>query len=386
MPPNPEEQADKFEVTGERKRFMDTDAVVLESYSRRILDPEVAPGFASEQLCSAEGYDRDLLRNVPAEIINADFGCGNPSKYARAGDVVLDLGSGGGKICYILSQIVGASGKVIGVDMNRDMLALARAHQAGFAAKVGFDNISFLLGRIQDMGTDLEALDAALAQKPIDGIAGYLETERALRQAASERPLVADGSVDLIVSNCVINLVRTGDKASVFHEMFRVLREGGRIAISDIVSNIELPEELRNDPELWAKCYGGVFQEQELYAVLEYAGFTAIRIEVRRELPDRSIGDVRYSSVTLTALKPHVGKSCCGGSSARREVLYLGPWKEVIDDQGIHYRRGEPTGVADWSWKNLAHGSYRDEIVRIGEPASAEPGPSDQKDEASCCS
>lgn len=358
---------------------MDTEALVLESYSKRIRDPQVTPGYTSLQMCSAEAYDRDLLKNVPPEIVNADFGCGNPSKYARPGDAVLDLGSGSGKICYILSQIVGPQGRVIGIDMNRDMVALARRHRSGFAAKIGFDNLTFLLGRIQDMRTDLEALATALAKKPVGDLARYLEVEQEIRRTAAEQPLVPDGSVDLIVSNCVINLVRTEEKARVFHEMFRVLRPGGRIAISDIVSNIELPDELRRDPELWASCYGGVFPEEDFYAILEHAGFAAIHVEVRRELPEKAVGDVRFLSVTVTAVKPHAAASCC---AARREheVLYRGPWREVIDDQGNRYRRGELTKVADAAWKTLDHESYRADIARIGEePSAAAPSA------GSCC-
>src|SRR5690349_16496042 len=122
---------------------MDTDAIVLEGFSRR-LNEQAGPGPAALQLCSAEAYDRNLLQRVPKEITDADFGCGNPSKWARPGDTVLDLGSGSGKICYILSQIVGPEGQVIGVDMNRDMLALARKHQAGFAGELGYANMTFL--------------------------------------------------------------------------------------------------------------------------------------------------------------------------------------------------------------------------------------------------
>ncbi len=362
---------------------MDTEALVLESYSKRISDPQVTPGYTSLQMCSAEAYDRDLLKNVPPEIINADFGCGNPSKHARAGDVVLDLGSGSGKICYILSQIVGPEGRVIGIDMNRDMLALARRHRSGFAAKVGFDNLTFLLGRIQDMRTDLEALDAALARNPVSDLTRYLEVEQEVRRSAADQPLVADDSVDLIVSNCVINLVRTDEKARVFHEMFRVLRPGGRIAISDIVSNIDLPDELRQDPELWAGCYGGVFPEQDFYAILEHAGFAAIRVEVRRDLPEKAIGDVRFLSVTVTAVKPHAARSCCG-ARGEHEALYRGPWKEVVDDQGNRYPRGELIKVADAAWKTLEHEAFRADVIRIGEDAPAAV-PAQAPTSGSCC-
>jgi ubiquinone/menaquinone biosynthesis C-methylase UbiE len=332
---------------------------------------QAGPGAMALELCSAEAYDRSLVQRVPKKITEADFGCGNPSKWAQPGDTVLDLGSGSGKICYILSQIVGATGRVIGVDMNSDMLALSRAHQAEFSDDIGYDNMTFLFARIQDLRTDLEFLDSALARHPAANLAGYLEIERAARQRADEQPLVPDNSVDLIVSNCVINLVRTDDKAGVFHEMFRVLRPGGRIAISDNVSSIDLPDSVKNDPELWATCYGGVFQEQKFYKALEEAGFGGIRIEVRREMPTRSIDDVHFRSVTVTAVKPSSSVRCCAAATGARQIVYRGPWKEVVDERGNRLQRGEVIDATNALWETLSYGVYRDEVLFVGE----EPAP-----------
>jgi len=370
---------------------MDTDAIVLESYSKRLVE-QAGPGPLALQLCSAETYDHDLLRRVPKAITEADYGCGNPSKWAQPGDAVLDLGSGSGKICYILSQIVGSAGKVIGVDMNRDMLALARKHQAEFACDVGYDNMTFLMGRIQDLQTNLELIDSMLSNNPVSNISSYLELEQAVRKSAVEQPLVEDNSVDLIVSNCVINLVRAEDKSGVFREMFRVLRPGGRIAISDNVSSVDVSNDIKNDPQLWATCYGGVFQEQKFYAELEAAGFAGIRIEVRREIPNRSIGNVHFRSVTVTATKPSALRESCCGNKRAQEVVYRGPWKEVVDDRGNQFKRGHLTAVTSAQWETLSRNSYRDEMIFVGsEDLSTQGARRGQTDPASdtkssCCS
>lgn len=357
---------------------MDTEAVVLEEYSRRIGAVEVAPGPASQNLCSAEAYDRDLLSRIPAEIVKADFGCGNPSRHVRPGETVLDLGGGSGKICYLLSQVVGPEGRVIGVDMNKDMVTLARRHREEFALDVGYDNLTFLQGRVQDLRTDLELVDQLLSKAPAHDLPSYLEFESLLRQEATERPLVPDNSVDVVVSNCVINLVRTDAKEDVLHEMYRVLKPGGRIAISDNVSDIEMPGHLKNDPELWAKCYGGVFQEQAFYAGLEKAGFTGIRIDIRRNMPRKTIENVHFHSVTVIALKPQRAPEV--SNAAGETVLYRGPWLEVKDEHGTKLRRGVLTPVNAETWQNYQHASYDTEIFRIDATENPQ-----QTTKRSCC-
>ena len=118
-------------------------------------------------LCCTVDYDRELLALLPQEIIDKDYGCGDPSRYVRKGDVVLDLGSGSGKICYMAAQLVGDAGKVIGVDMNDDMLALARKYQAEMAEKLGSDRVEFVKGQIQDLALDLTAMNQHLTENPI---------------------------------------------------------------------------------------------------------------------------------------------------------------------------------------------------------------------------
>jgi SAM-dependent methyltransferase len=215
------------------------------------------------------GYSQAELDSVP-QGADMGLGCGNPRAIAslKRGDVVLDLGSGGGFDAFLAAREIGAEGRVIGVDMTPAMISKARAN----AGKAGFDNVEFRLGEIE-----------------------YLP--------------VADGSVDVVISNCVINL--SPEKPRVFRETFRVLKSGGRLAISDVVASTELPVDMKNDPYLHSACVAGASQVEELEAILLDAGFTAIRIRPKDEsrefirdwVPGRNVADYVVSA-TIEAVKP----------------------------------------------------------------------------------
>ena len=158
-------------------------------------------------LCTPVGFNPALLRVIPKAVVERDYGCGDPTRRVRSGDRVLDLGSGSSKNAFICAQIVGADGAVIGVDRNVDMLALSRGAAAQVADAIGYANVQFVDGSI-------EALDALTS----DGT-----------------PLVADASVDVVLSNCVLNLVNPSDRERLLANIRRVLAPGGRVAISDIV-------------------------------------------------------------------------------------------------------------------------------------------------------
>jgi SAM-dependent methyltransferase len=187
------------------------------------------------------GYSRKDLESVP-EGADMGLGCGNPRAIAslREGYTVVDLGSGGGFDAFLASREVGSTGRVIGVDMTPAMLSKARNN----AEKAGFENVEFRLGEIE-----------------------YLP--------------VADNSVDVIISNCVINL--SPDKPQVFRDAYRVLKNGGRLAISDVVATIELPEVLRQDDRLYAGCMGGASLIEDIENMLNEAGFSQIRITPKNE-------------------------------------------------------------------------------------------------------
>ena len=254
-------------------------------------------------LCCPVTYNPAYLKVIPAEILERDYGCGDPSRHVRAGDTVLDLGSGSGKMCFIVSQIVGANGRVIGVDMNDDMLALARKHAPAIGAVIGWQNVEFRKGRIQDLALDLEKLEIQLRKHPIDSAARYLEAEYSIEQLRRTQPLVASDSVDVVISNCVLNLVDPSAKSQLFREIFRVLNVGGRAVISDIVSSRAIPESLAQDPELWSGCISGALTENDFLQAFRSAGFESIEMLQRQEQPWRVIDDIEFRSVTVQATK-----------------------------------------------------------------------------------
>jgi ubiquinone/menaquinone biosynthesis C-methylase UbiE len=321
-----------------------------------------------ESLCCPVRYPREYLEIIPQEILDRDYGCGDPTPYVREGDTVLDLGSGGGKVCYILSQVVGRHGRVIGVDCNPDMLALARGYREQVAAKVGYANVDFRYGLIQDLGLDLEALAEEAAGLKIQSAADFLVVRQLEQRLRHERPMVADESVDCVVSNCVLNLVRPEDRHQLFADVFRVLRLGGRVAISDIVSDEDVPDHLQEDPQLWSGCISGAFREDQFLEAFEQAGFYGIQIAARQAEPWRTVEGIEFRSLTVTA---HKGKQ--GPCLERRHaVIYRGPFKQVEDDDNHVYYRGQRMAVCDKTFHLLQKEPYSHQFEYI-EPLESVP-------------
>jgi ubiquinone/menaquinone biosynthesis C-methylase UbiE len=202
-------------------------------------------------------YGADQTSEIPAEALTASLGCGNPTLLAQLheGETVLDLGSGGGIDVLLSARRVGPTGKAFGLDMTEEMLALARENQR----KAGVTNVEFLKGEIENI------------------------------------PL-PDNAVDVIISNCVVNL--STDKRRVLRESFRVLKPGGRFAVSDIVSRGEVPAEVKADIEKWLGCIAGALEEKEYRAFLAEAGFDSIDIEPTRE------HEAGFMSAFIRARKP----------------------------------------------------------------------------------
>jgi len=232
---------------------MDIKDVVEQKYSEAALrvfeggspccGPKAPTGIAQTARMSHEIYAEGDTAGIPAAAITASLGCGNPTALAqlKPGETVLDLGSGGGIDVFLSAKRVGPTGKVYGLDMTEEMLGLARENQK----KAGVENVEFLKGEIENI------------------------------------PL-PDGSVDVVISNCVINL--SVDKSRVLKEAFRVLKPGGRFAVSDVVLCGEIPATLRNNPELWAGCVAGAMQEPKYKSELAAAGFVDVDIEPTRVL------------------------------------------------------------------------------------------------------
>ena len=320
-----------------------------------------AAQLKEEALCCPVEYDPQYLRVLPDEIVERDYGCGDPSRFVRSGETVLDLGSGGGKICYIASQIVGEKGSVIGVDTNIEMLALANKYRTEMAQKTGFANTEFRYGRIQDLKLDLSLVDEYLRENPIKTAGDFSAYESFVNKIKEEKPLIEDDSIDVILSNCVLNLVRAEDKEQMFAEMFRVVKKGGRVAISDIVADEDVPASLQNDPVLWSGCISGAYREDLFLEAFERAGFYGMEMVKRDEKPWRVVEGIEFRSVTVLAYKGKQGE-CLERNQA---VIYKGPWKKVIDDDGHVLERGERMAVCDKTFQIYNKEPYSKDIIAV---------------------
>jgi SAM-dependent methyltransferase len=234
--------------------------VVREHYAERIKSS--APCCGADSNCAPESnlYPVDLLTTVPSDVANTSYGCGDPITLAslQAGQTVLDLGSGAGLDCLLAAQKVGAEGHVIGVDMTPEMIERARAN----AKRVNATNVEFRQGYLEDL--------------PVE-----------------------PNSVDVIISNCVINL--SPDKAKVFAEIFRIMKPGGRLAVSDIVTDGELPEEIRTSLSAWAGCVAGAVEAKEYIVMMEAVGFKDISIKpvfFDKEVVDDALRDMKLDLST----------------------------------------------------------------------------------------
>jgi len=329
---------------------MNTESKVSERYAEGAR--EVQPS-----LCCPVDYDAALLKLLPQEIIDKDYGCGDPSRYVKKGDRVLDLGSGGGKICYMAAQLVGSHGFVIGVDMTDEMLELARKYQPEMADKLGADLVSFRKGYIQDLALDLDAQEAFLTDNPDADEAALAAWER---EQKSRKPLVEDGSVDIVVSNCVLNLVDEKHREHMINEIYRVLAPGGRVAISDIVCDEEVPKHLKDDAHLWSGCISGAFHEKQFLQVFLDAGFVDVAYEKWDETPWQVVEDIEFRSVTVVATKPMEDNLDMGHT-----VIYRGPFAQLIDDEGNGYQRGERLSVSETTWNSLLNSMAKDSFIFI---------------------
>lgn len=305
-------------------------------------------------LCCPVDYAADFMSVIPDEVIERDYGCGDPTPYVKPGDTVLDLGSGGGKLCFIAAQVVGAEGRVIGVDCNREMLSLARKHAPTVAERIGYANVDFRYGMIQDLRLNLALLEEELFRQPVQSSEDFLRLRHLQETLRQDHSLIEDDSVDCVVSNCVLNLVRQEDRKMLFAELFRVLKRGGRAAISDIVSDETVPEEMKRDPELWSGCLSGAFREDEFLKAFAKAGFYGIEIAKRAKEPWQTINGIEFRSVTIVAYKGKQGP-CLERNQA---VIYRGPFQHVTDDDGHIYHRGQRMAVCDKTYQLLSRAPY----------------------------
>jgi len=235
------------------------------------------------------------------------------------------------------------------------MLEVARRNAPIVAERIGYSNVEFRKGRIQDLALDLELLDRQLKQTPITNAASFLAADELAEELRVKHPLIVSDSVDVLVSNCVLNLVEPKSKLQLFDEIFRVLKKGGRAVICDIVSDEEVPEEMQNDPDLWSGCISGALTEEGFLAAFENADFYGIQILKRDAQPWRTVQGIEFRSLTIEAFKGKQGE-CFERNQA---VIYRGPFKEVLDDDNHRMERGRRYAVCDKTYNLYKKAPYR---------------------------
>lgn len=288
------------------------------------------------ELCCPTKYDDTAVAHIPQDVLDRFYGCGSPMTSAgiREGEVVVDLGSGAGIDVFIAAKFVGAEGKSIGVDMTDRMLAVARENQPRVAEALGYDAVDFREGFLE--------------QIPVDS-----------------------KSVDLITSNCVINL--SPDKPRVFSEMWRVLKDHGRILVSDIVSERDVPPHLKVNPQLWGECLVGALTQEQFLAELERAGFYGL--EVLKKTYWKDVDGYPFFSVTVRGWKFEKTSGCVFKG---HRAVYLGPAKAFIDEEGHMFPRNEPYEICTDTVAKLSNPPY------AGSFAILEPG--EDRAGYACCS
>ncbi|NEO26686.1 MAG: methyltransferase domain-containing protein [Kamptonema sp. SIO4C4] len=332
----------------------DIETTVLKRYQEGAKQQEA-------QLCCPTDYEGQYLKILPQEILEKDYGCGDPTRYVSEGETVVDLGSGVGKNCYILAQKVGDTGQIIGVDFNDEMLSLARRYQGDIAEKIGYQNTKFVKAKIQDLQLDLEQAQAWLKEHPIHSLDEMMQFEAECDRLRQQTPLISDNSVDAVISNCVLNLVRPQDKQQLFQELNRILKPGGRAIISDIVCDEDPTEKILNDPDLWSGCIAGAFREDQFLSMFEQSGFYGIKILKREETPWQVIDGIEFRSVTLCAYKGETQPEF----DRQQAVIYKGPWQQVQDENGQILKRGQRIAVSDLSYQKYTQDPYAQDIIPV---------------------
>ncbi|MGZ5050197.1 MAG: methyltransferase domain-containing protein [Methylobacter sp.] len=309
-------------------------------------------------------YLKPLLADVHPEVLERFYGCGSPLPPALTGKTVLDLGCGTGRDCYLLSRLVGASGRVIGVDMTPEQLEVAARHQSWHAERYGYANVEFLHGHIENLAT-----------------LG-----------------IATNSIDVVVSNCVINL--SPEKPSVLAEIFRVLRPGGELYFADVFADRRIPLPLRQDPVLLGECLGGALYWEDFRRILHDLGCPDVRVVKQNPIslddPEvaAKIGMVNFRSVTVRAFKMPLEDRC---EDYGQVACYLGGMPEhphAFDlDDHHHFETNRPLRVCGNTADMLGESRYGKYFQILGDKSrhfglfDCSPGPQGESAAAggSCC-
>lgn len=271
---------------------------VEDFYRNAAMDPR-------EDLCCPikTPEEKLMVSHIPEEVLNISYGCGSPvlSAAISNGETVVDLGSGGGIDCFIAAKLVGANGSVVGVDMTDEMLGKARDANIEISKNLGYDVVKFKKSYLEDL--------------PLE-----------------------DSFADVIISNCVINL--SPDKPKVFSEIYRTLKVGGHFSISDVVAHDDLPQEMKEDRELWGECISGALKEEEFISMCKEAGFYGLHVTSR--VPYREIEGVGFSSIIIHGYKTKGSLEC---KYKGHFAIYNGPLSVVTDDDGHEFPVGKAVEI-----------------------------------------
>ena len=299
-----------------------------EEITKNVSERYAKAATSGEQMCCPSNYDFNKLRSfIPEAVLNISYGCGTPAGLdtVKPGETVLDIGSGGGIDCFEASRLVGDSGQVIGLDMTDTMLEIAR-HYAPIVAK----NL------------------------------GYVSSNVEFRKGTADAMPVETNTIDLVISNCVINLAP--DKAKVFREMFRVMQPGGRFTISDIVTDQLVPQYLVHDAEKWGDCLSGALTLTDYLSGIREAGFVGVHLV--KSSSWKVIDGIHFFSVTLTGYKLGVAPL----TTSVRFATLRGPFSRVADEYGTVYRRGIPEPIDARTAHLLNQPSLANSFVLSAEP------------------
>jgi MoaA/NifB/PqqE/SkfB family radical SAM enzyme/SAM-dependent methyltransferase len=275
------------------------------------------------ELCCPVGFDQNEVAHIPKDVLERFYGCGSPVLDAQLqpGEVLMDLGSGAGIDCFVAAKKVGPAGRIIGIDMTDRMLSVAAENKPVVARNLGYDVVEFREGYLEKI--------------PVD-----------------------DGTVDVITSNCVVNL--SPDKKAVFSEMRRTLRNRGRICISDIVSGEQVPVHMKVNPILWGECLSGALTQEELLTFLEEAGFYGLQI-LEKTLW-KEVEGIAFYSVTILGYRYEKEDGC---RFIGQKAVYLGPFKGVTDEEGRYFPRNVAVEICTDTYKKLSTGVMRDSFSLI---------------------
>lgn len=287
---------------------------VKELYSEAALEQK-------PKLCCPTGYNGKETEHIPKEVLDVSYGCGNPTAFdlVKEGNVIVDLGSGAGIDCFIAAKKVGRTGRVIGIDMTSNMFEKAKKNQKLVATALGYDNVTFLKGKIDNI--------------PIE-----------------------DNKADMVISNCVINLAV--DKAKVFKEISRILKPEGIFCVSDIVSDKDVPEHLQNDKKLWGECVSGSLETSKYLKAATDAGFYGLRI--LKSYVWQEIEEVKFISITVKGHKLERSPKCV---YVGQKATYIGPGAEFKDDEDHVFVRGVAQEVCSETAKRLSKHPYNEHFM-----------------------